>query len=51
MPLLTAARENGGDSISNSFEDALIDIWREVCVENAKVVNLGGECNAKAETS
>ena len=29
--------------MSNSFEDALIDVWRQVCVENAKVVNLDGE--------
>jgi hypothetical protein len=36
--------------MSNSFEDALIDVWRQVCVKNTKVVNLGGECYPVRQT-
>jgi hypothetical protein len=36
--------------MSHSFEDALIDVWRQVCVENASVVNLGDECYPVRQT-
>ena len=30
-------------SLSMNFEDALVDVWRQVLVEKAEVVNLGAE--------
>jgi len=39
---MVAAYENKCGLHEEFLEDALIDVWRQVCVENVNVVNLGG---------